>query len=294
MRARLVGIPQKLCMKDVIDICDGYRKFDGIRWISVAPCLFWQAPWRSIICVEWGFMKIPAPSGCHMLRYQLNMPIHVPHFPTFHPYLLTVYISAFEGLRILTTSSSCSTQGPQGFTPQVILQHDPHAAGLISSNASKVLPIRRAIAHGNILLMTPQISIHQPPARSIRSSRWFAFCSKLGILGSFQKSYKNSKIIQHLYIKIYNHTQLSTNLRCRHGPLSFMACLSGNDCNLACRRGSSTAGNSRSKSHWNLEKKATECNWMQGSPDLAVENSCSRSKSTMNVKNKTQLTKECM
>lgn len=45
--ARLLGIPQKLCMKDVIDICDGYRIY---RWISVASCLFWQAPWRSIMC----------------------------------------------------------------------------------------------------------------------------------------------------------------------------------------------------------------------------------------------------
>lgn len=141
---------------------------------------------------------IPAPSGCHMLRYQLNMPIHVPHFPTFHPYLLTVCISAFEGLRILTTSSSCSTQGPQGFTPQVILQHDPHAAGLISSNASKVLPIRRAIAHGNILLMTPQISIHQPPARSHRSSRWFALCSN---------SAGNAGILSEIIQKFKNHTK---------------------------------------------------------------------------------------
>jgi hypothetical protein len=158
-------------MKDVIDICDGYRIY---RWISVASCLFWQAPWRSIMC------RVRIHDSCTIRLPYAAIPAEhahtVPHFPTFHPYLLTVCISAFEGLRILTTSSSCSTQGPQGFTPQVILQHDPHAAGLISSNASKVLPIRRAIAHGHILLMTPQISIHQPPARSHRSSRWFAFC----------------------------------------------------------------------------------------------------------------------
>lgn len=158
----------------------------------------------------------------------------------------------------------------------VILQHDPRApAGLISSNASKVLPIRWAIAHGNILLMTPHSSAF---IRSHRSSRWFAFCSNsagnAGILSEIiqkiknhTKNQKSYTIYIKIYIKIYNHTcdtQLSTNLRCHHGPLSFMACLSGNDCNLARRRGSSTAGFPAGPNQ----------QWMQ--------------------KNKTQLTKECI